>query len=157
MPKMSAGLLMFRLTPRGVEFLLAHPGGPMWKNKDKGAWTIPKGGLGPGEDPLEAAKREFYEETGIRADGPFLRLPTITQKSGKQVLAWAFRGDCDPLAIRSNECSVEWPPRSGKFIEVPEVDKVGFYSYEAACEKVNPAQIPLLDAVREACGGGTPG
>ncbi len=139
---------MFRTTPTGLEFLLAHPGGPMWKNHDAGIWTIPKGELHVNEDPLEAAKREFTEETGIQPQGPFTPLPAITQKSGKRVMAWAFRGDCDTSRIQSNTCSVEWPPHSGKLIQVPEVDRAEFFDYATACLKINPAQIPFLDAVR---------
>jgi predicted NUDIX family NTP pyrophosphohydrolase len=153
MAKTSAGLLMFRFHGAELEFLLAHPGGPFWKNKDSGAWTIPKGEINPGEDPLEAAKREFFEETGVRPEGPFSPLPSITQKNGKTVLAWAFKGDCDPRRLASNVCSMEWPPRSGKFIQVPEVDRAEFFPYEVARRKINPAQVPLLDAVRMAAPG----
>jgi len=146
--KTSAGLLMVRKGPTGPEFLLAHPGGPMWKRRDEGIWTVPKGELNDGEDPLDAAQREFFEEIGIRAEGPFFRLPEITQKSGKHVIAWAFAGDCDPAQARSNMCNVEWPPRSGRMITVPEVDRAEFFEHAVACRKINPAQVPLLDAAR---------
>jgi len=139
---------MFRRAEAGLEFLLVHPGGPLWKSKDAGVWTIPKGEVHPGEDPLEAAKREFQEETGLTPAGPFSPLPAITQKSGKRVLAWAFCGNCDPAAIRSNSFSLEWPPRSGKYIEVPEVDRGEWLDYAAARVKINPAQVPFLNALR---------
>ena len=122
MPKLSAGLLMFRRRENAVEVFLVHPGGPYWSKKDAGAWTIPKGEYEEPEDPLEAAKREFEEETGIAPRGDFLPLGQIRQAGGKLVTAWAFEADCDASAIRSNTFSLEWPPRSGKMREFPEVD-----------------------------------
>src|ERR1700733_2784319 len=123
MAKRSAGLLMFRVVEDEVEVFLVHPGGPIWAKKDKGSRTIPKGEYEPDEDPLVAARREFEEETGFRAAGKFLELGKSKQKSGKVVSAWAFQGDCDPDKLTSNTCVIEWPPRSGIQIEIPEVDR----------------------------------
>lgn len=142
--KESAGLLMFRRRDGAVEVLLAHPGGPFWKDRDAGAWTLPKGGIHPGEDPLDAAVREFREETGFAACGPFLPLGSITQLGGKLVHAWAFEGDCDPSALASVTCTTEWPPRSGLRIEVPEIDRCRFFSLEEARRAINVAQVALL-------------
>src|SRR6185295_3956677 len=122
MPKQSAGLLLFRERSGRLEVLLVHPGGPFWKNKDEGAWTIPKGEVCEGEELLACARREFQEETGIAPAGNFSALAPIRQKSGKIVHAWAFEGDCDPTKIQSNTITIEWPPRSGKRIQIPEVD-----------------------------------
>ena len=134
-----------------IEVLLAHPGGPFWQNKDHGAWTIPKGEHDEGEDPLSAARREFEEETGCRspADGPYVDLGEIRQKSGKAVRAWAFEGDFDPAALKSNTLPLQWPPKSGKYIIVPEVDCAGWFSAEEAKKKINPAQVELLERLIE--------
>jgi predicted NUDIX family NTP pyrophosphohydrolase len=148
--KQSAGLLMYRRTDRGVEVLLAHPGGPFWESRHEGAWTIPKGGIHDGEPPLETAQREFKEETGFDPCGPFLALGQITQRSGKVVAAWAFEGDCDPSAIVSMETTVEWPSRSGRRIVVPEIDRVQFFTIEEARGVINRAQAELLDRLIEA-------
>ena len=145
MPKISAGLLMYRLRENEPEFLLVHPGGPFFKNKDAGAWSIPKGETKPGEDPLAAAKREFEEELGFPAEGTFLELTPVQQKGGKIVRAWAFAGDCDPAQIRSNTFTIEWPPHSGKQEEFPEIDRAAFFKLEPAKEKINAAQAALLD------------
>lgn len=145
--KTSAGLLMYRRTGAGIEFLLAHPGGPFWKNKDAGVWTIPKGELEPGEEPLATAMREFKEELGIAAEGTFSTLQPIKQKSGKIVQAWAFEGDFDPTQIKSNTFSIEWPPRSGRMASFPEVDRAAFFGLDEAKTKINPAQIPFLEEV----------
>src|SRR5436190_1037143 len=115
MQKVSAGLLMYRVRETELEFLLAHPGGPFWKHRDAGAWTIPKGEIQDGEDPLAAAMREFEEEIGLKPSGSFVELTPIQQKGGKIVHAWAFEGDCDTAAVHSNSFQMEWPPRSGKF------------------------------------------
>lgn len=147
MAKESAGLLMFRVQAGRLEVLLAHPGGPFWKNKDAGAWTIPKGELAPGEDALSAAEREFREETGLQPSPPFIPLGKITQKSGKIVHAWAFQGNCVPGELRSNLIEIEWPPKSGTFIQIPEVDRHDYFPVFLAKEKVNPAQFPLLQAL----------
>lgn len=139
---------MFRVREGELEFLLAHPGGPFWKDRDAGAWTIPKGEIQEGEDPLAAAKREFEEEVGIKPEGQFIELTPITQKSGKIVHAWAFEGDCDTSCIRSNTFQMEWPPRSGKFIACPEVDRADFFRIAEARRKINSAQIALLEELR---------
>ena len=148
MPKISAGLLMYRVREGELEFLLAHPGGPFWKDRDAGAWTIPKGEIQAGEDPLAAARREFEEEIGIKPEGDFVVLNPITQKSGKIVHAWAFEGDCETTCIRSNTFQMEWPPRSGKFVTCPEVDRACFFRLAEARRKINPAQVPLLEELR---------
>jgi len=145
MLKISAGLLMYRRREGGLEFLLVHPGGPYFKNKDAGAWTIPKGETKPGEDPLAAAKREFEEELGFPPQGSFVELRPVQQKGGKVVHAWAFAGDCDPTQVRSNTFTMEWPPRSGKQEEFPEIDRAAFFNLSAAKEKINSAQAVLLD------------
>ena len=145
MAKISAGLLMYRIREGEPEFFLVHPGGPFWRNKDTGAWTIPKGELCEGEDELICAKREFEEETGFKPKPPFTKLKPVTQKGGKTVHAWAFEGDCDPAAIQSNTFKIELPPRSGKFVTFPEVDKAGFFRLNEAKTKINPAQAAFLD------------
>jgi len=147
MAKESAGLLMYRVRDGQLEFLLAHPGGPLWQNKDAGAWTIPKGELAPGEDPLNAAQREFEEELGFKPPGPFMELTPVKQKSGKIVRAWACEGDCDPGHCKSNMFKMEWPPRSGRQQEFPEVDRADFFPFEQARLKINPAQAKFLEEV----------
>jgi predicted NUDIX family NTP pyrophosphohydrolase len=149
MAKKSAGLLMFRRASGGVEVFLVHPGGPFWARKDEGAWSIPKGEYAPGEDPLETAKREFQEETGFQASGEFIPLSSLKQPSGKVISAWALEGDCDAASIRSNTFSMEWPPRSGKQQEFPEVDRAGWFTIPAAKEKVLRGQVPFLDELKE--------
>lgn len=144
MPKISAGLIMFRIRNDKPEVLLVHPGGPFWAKKDLGTWSIPKGEVAPGEDALETAKREFEEELGMKPEGTFQKLGTITQKGGKQVEAWAFEGDFDPAMIRSNTFQLEWPPRSGKMQEFPEVDRAAFFDMEDARRRINPGQIAVL-------------
>jgi len=148
MPKISAGLLMYRVRENELEFLLAHPGGPFWKDRDAGAWTIPKGEIQEGENPLAAAKREFEEEVGVKPQGDFIELTPITQKGGKVVHAWAIEGDCDTATIRSNTFQMEWPPRSGKFQACPEVDRAAFFRMDEARRKINPAQTALLEELR---------
>lgn len=145
----SAGLLLYRRQGDTVEVFLAHPGGPFWKNRDLGVWTIPKGLVEPGEEPLAAACREFAEETGIEPTGPFLPLGSVKQKGGKTVEAWAFAGDADPDAICCNTFRMEWPPRSGKFIEVPEIDRCGWFDPQTAKSKLNPAQAEFVDRLLE--------
>jgi predicted NUDIX family NTP pyrophosphohydrolase len=144
-PRVSAGLLMYRVCKGELQVLLAHPGGPFFKNKDEGAWTIPKGEGETDEDLLEAAKREFAEETGIKAGGPFVELTPIKQKAGKIVHAWAFAGDCDTGTICSNTFTMEWPPRSKRQMEFSEIDRAEFFDIATAKLKINPGQIPLLD------------
>ena len=146
--KRSAGLLLYRQDGRGIQVFLAHPGGPFWSRKDRGAWTIPKGEIGEGEDPLEAAKREFAEEIGIVLDGDFIPLQPVKQRGGKVVAAWAIEGDCDAAAIRSNVFSMEWPPKSGKLADFPEVDRAGWFTLDEAREKIIDGQLPLLDELR---------
>ena len=144
--KESAGLLLFRrLRGSPLEVLLGHPGGPFWATRDAGAWTIPKGGMHPGEALLATAIREFAEETGFEPAPPYIPLGYITQRGGKIVHAWAFEGDCDPACIVSVRASVEWPPRSGRTIEVPEIDRVAFFAIPEAKRAINVAQIELLD------------
>ena len=145
MPKQSAGLLMFRRGRGELQVLLVHPGGPFWKNKDLGAWTIPKGEHDAGEEALVAAAREFREETGIEPRGPFIALTPVKQSGGKVVAAWAFEGDSDAAAIRSNTFSLEWPRGSGRFQDFPEVDRAAWFSLDEARRKVLRGQVPLLE------------
>ena len=145
--KHSAGLLLYRRSGTRLEVFLVHPGGPFWAKKDAGAWTIPKGEINEGERPLDAARREVTEETGYAPPGPFLQLPTIRQKAGKEVAAWAAEFDCDPATLRSNLFSMEWPPRSGRMAEFPEVDRGQWFGLSEAREKLLPSQWPFLDAL----------
>ena len=138
---------MYRVREGLTEFLLVHPGGPFWKGKDAGAWTIPKGEIGEGEDALAAAKREFEEELGFHAEGELTELKPAKLKSGKIVRAWAFRGDCEPQHCKSNTFKIVWPPGSGRESEFPEVDQVRFFTFNEAKDKINPAQVPLLEQV----------
>ena len=147
----SAGLLLYRRRRGGTfEFFLGHPGGPFWKTRDAGAWTIPKGLVEPGEDLLTAARREFAEETGVEPGGPFISLGSIRQKAGKVVHAWAWEGDADPDAVTSNTMKAEWPRGSGQWLTFPEIDRCGWFSPNAAREKINPAQRELLDRLAAA-------
>jgi predicted NUDIX family NTP pyrophosphohydrolase len=141
----SAGILLFRRRHGVLEIFLAHPGGPFWTNRDKGAWTIPKGGVEDGENALTSAIREFEEETGVHPTGPFLSLGSIRQKAGKTVQAWAWEGDADECAVTSNTTEIEWPRRSGRRITVPEVDRCGWFDPAAARAKLNPAQAEFVD------------
>jgi predicted NUDIX family NTP pyrophosphohydrolase len=143
--KMSAGILLYRLAANGCEVFLVHPGGPFWAKRDLGAWSVPKGEIGADEDLLEAAKREFFEETGQRIDGDFIELEPVRQASGKAVHAWAVEGDIDAASIASNTFSIEWPPKSGKTREFPEVDRAEWFPLAAAREKILAGQRPLLD------------
>ena len=147
--KQSAGILLYRFNQKDLEFFLVHPGGPFWKNKDLGAWSIPKGEFEDGEDPLKAAQREFEEETGQKIDGDFVKLNAVKLKSGKMVYAWAIEKDIDPKILLSNTIQIEWPPKSGKKIEIPEVDKGEWFSFDEAKEKINPAQASFLVQVIE--------
>lgn len=132
---------MYRVRDGLLEILLVHLGGPFWAKKDKGVWFLPKGEIAPAEDELSAAKREFEEETGLTPAGPFLALGSVKHKSGKVVTAWAFEGDCDPSALKSNTFTIEWPPRSGKQREFPEIDRAGFFTLDAAKNKMHPAEF----------------
>lgn len=147
--KRSAGLLMYRVRDRQGEVFLVHPGGPFWAKKDLGAWSICKGEYVDGELPLEAAKREFQEETGFVARGDFLDLGAVQQAGGKLVSAWAFAGDCDPAKLVSNRCQVEWPPRSGRTIEIAEVDRGGWFSFNEAKQRIMKSQTPFLDRLAQ--------
>lgn len=145
MAKLSAGLLMYRFRDNTLEVFIVHPGGPFWKGKDDGAWSIPKGEYEEGEDPLEAAKREFMEETGIVANGLFKPLSTLKQPSGKKITAWAYEGDCDPSLVKSNTFTIEWPPRSGKQAEFPEIDKAAWFAVSVARQKLLKGQVGFID------------
>ena len=136
---------MYRRGGGALQVLLVHPGGPFFRHKDEGAWSIPKGEVEPGEAPLAAAVREFGEEIGVTPTGPFLALTPVRQKGGKVVHAWAFEGDCDPAAITCNTVTIEWPPRSGRHVEFPEVDRAGFFGVAEARRKINAGQVPLVD------------
>jgi predicted NUDIX family NTP pyrophosphohydrolase len=146
--KRSAGLLLYRKRAGNLEVFLVHPGGPFWAKKDAGAWTIPKGEIGADEDPLAAARRETEEETGFMPEGEFIELPAVRQKAGKLVHAWAIEADCDPAQLRSNAFSMQWPPRSGKMAEFPEVDRGAWFGMEEARVRLLESQHPLLDALR---------
>lgn len=142
----SAGILLFRRQDGGIEVLLAHQGGPFWTNKDAGHWTIPKGEVEPGEAWIDVARREFAEETGFELQiNEDLPLGEITQKSGKTVLAWAVEGDLDPAQARSNTFSIEWPPRSGRQQDFPEIDRVEWFGLEEARRRLKPAQVPFIE------------
>ena len=149
MAKRSAGILMYRRREGKLQVFLGHPGGPFWAKKDAGAWSIPKGEIDEGEDPLAAAKREFAEETGLRPDGELVALAPIRQKGGKVVLAWAIEGDCDARAIKSNVFSMEWPPKSGKMAEFPEIDRAEWFSLDEARRRINPGQLPFIEELQE--------
>jgi predicted NUDIX family NTP pyrophosphohydrolase len=153
MAKRSAGILLFRRRQGGLEVLLVHPGGPFWAKKDAGAWSIPKGEYADGEDPLACALREFHEETGTRIGGEvLLDLGSVEQRGGKVVTAWAAEGDLDPAEVRSNTFSMEWPPRSGRRQDFPEVDRAEWFAPDAARQKLLPAQTPLFDRLLAAVG-----
>jgi len=145
----SAGILMYHQHDAGMAVLLVHPGGPFWRNRDLGAWSVPKGELGDGEDPETAARREFAEELGIEARGPLQPLGQVRQSSRKLVQAYALEGELDVTSIRSNEIPIEWPPRSGRTILVPEVDRAEWFTLPLAREKILPGQRPLLDRLEE--------
>ena len=140
---------MYRRAGPGLELLLVHPGGPFWKKRDAGAWSIPKGEYAPGEEPLAVAVREFEEETGAKLLGEFQLLGELVQKGGKIVAAWAMEGDLDPATIRSNTFEIEWPPKSGRKATFPEVDRAGWFSPEEAREKILPSQSPFIARLEE--------
>ncbi|HEX2370244.1 MAG TPA: NUDIX domain-containing protein [Acidimicrobiia bacterium] len=142
----SSGLLVYRVGSGEVEVLLAHPGGPFWQKRDEGAWSVVKGEIADGEDPLSAARREFEEETGLTPpSGPATPLGSITQKAGKVVEVWAVEGVVDPDSVVPGTFRMEWPPRSGRFADFPEVDRVAWFDPNSARNKLNPAQVELLD------------
>jgi predicted NUDIX family NTP pyrophosphohydrolase len=149
MASMSAGILMYRHGDGGLDVLLVHPGGPFWRNRDLGAWSIPKGELNDGEDPEEAARREFAEELGSAATGRLRPLGQVRQRGGKIVLAYALEGTLDADAVRSNEISIEWPPRSGRTIPIPEIDRAEWFPLALAQEKILLSQQPFLDRLGE--------
>ena len=144
MAEKSAGLLVYRRTASGVEFLLAHPGGPYWAKRDDGAWSIPKGLIDQGEETLAAARREFEEEVGQAVEGEFAPLAALRQKSGKLVHAWMVEADLDLADFRSNLFEMEWPPRSGRLQAFPEIDRVGWFAPEAALVKILPGQAGFI-------------
>jgi len=149
MSKHSAGLLIYRRRANALQVLLVHPGGPFWAKKDAGVWSIPKGEYADPEIPLDVATREFHEETGYTASGPFVALGTVTQSGGKIVTAWACEGDYDASAIRSNTFVMEWPPKSGIQREFPEVDRAGWFTLDEAIKKILPAQREFLDRLQK--------
>jgi len=152
----SAGILLHRQHGDGLEVLLVHPGGPAWSKRDAGAWSIPKGEYTDGEDPLAAARREFEEELGTPPpDAEAEDLGEIRQRSGKRVHGWALPGNLDVSTVVSNTTQFEWPPRSGRIIEIPEVDRAEWFGLQAAREKINAGQVPLLDRLEELLGGST--
>jgi predicted NUDIX family NTP pyrophosphohydrolase len=152
MAKQSAGLLIYRRRERGIEVFLVHPGGPFWQKKDLGAWSIPKGELAPGDNPLEVAIRELHEETGMTVQGEFAPLSAVKQRGGKTVHAWLVAGDFDPANVKSNSFSMEWPPRSGKMQEFPEVDRGEWFTFDVARQRILIAQQPLLDEAQSRLG-----
>jgi predicted NUDIX family NTP pyrophosphohydrolase len=141
----SAGILLFRRRPSGPEVLLVHPGGPFWARRDEGAWSIPKGEHDEGEDPLDCARREFEEETGTAPPAEVIELGEIRQRGGKRVTAWAAEGDLDSDAVRSNTFEIEWPPRSGRRQEFPEIDRAAWFGADEARRRLLPAQAELVD------------
>jgi predicted NUDIX family NTP pyrophosphohydrolase len=151
MPKRSAGLLLFRRSTH-FELLLVHPGGPFWARKDDGAWSLPKGEYSSDENPLEAAKREFQEETGISLDGDFLPLGELRQPGGKLITAWAIEKDVDSTLVKSNLFSMEWPPKSGKMQEFPEVDRAAWFPISQARSKLLKGQVAFIDRLAERLG-----
>ena len=152
MPKVSAGVLLYRTREADVQVLLVHPGGPFWAKKDDGAWSIPKGLADEGEDLQAAARREFFEETGALVAGAFTDLGAHKQPGGKTVVAFACEGDIDPGSLRSNVFTMEWPPRSGRTAEFPEVDRAGWFSLDEAVKKVTKGQRPIIAALAEKLG-----
>jgi len=151
-PKRSAGLLLYRSRNGSVEVFLVHPGGPFWAKKDLGAWSIPKGEYADNEDPLLAAQREFEEETGFPAPQNALDLGEVKQAGGKFVTAWAAEGDCDPEKLVSNQCQIEWPPRSGRMVDIPEVDRGAWFSVSEARERILKSQQPFVERLVQLMG-----
>ena len=152
MARKSAGILLYRIKKPHLEVFLVHPGGPFWAKKEEGAWSIPKGEFEDNEDALNAAKREFEEETGIAISGEFIPLQPVKQKSGKLVYAWAIEGDIDPATIKSNEFEMEWPPKSGKKKNFPEIDKAGWFDLNEAEQKIISGQSALIKELKTRLG-----
>ena len=150
--KLSAGILLYRKRDGEIEVFLVHPGGPFWAKKNDGAWSIPKGEYVEGEDPLTVAKREFQEETGCQVSGDGLALAPLKQPSGKVIAAWAVEGEIDPASIQSNTFSIEWPPKSGKLREFPEVDRAIWCDLVSAHKKLLSGQRPFLDQLQQLLG-----
>lgn len=148
MPKQSAGLLIYHFSNSNLELFLVHPGGPFWSKKDLGAWSIPKGEFSE-EEPLSVAKREFEEETGFKIEGDFIPLTPVKQPSGKIVYAWAIEFECDPSSIKSNTFTIEWPPKSGKYEEFPEIDRAQWFTINEAKGKILKGQIGLIEELIE--------
>jgi predicted NUDIX family NTP pyrophosphohydrolase len=144
----SAGIVLYRRRERQLQVLLVHMGGPFWAKKDQGAWSIPKGEYGADEEPLQAARREFQEETGASVYGPFLALQPIRQRNGKTVMAWASEGEFDPAQLKSNLFTLEWPPRSGRMQQFPEVDRAAWFSLSEACARIIAGQEALLEQLQ---------
>jgi predicted NUDIX family NTP pyrophosphohydrolase len=149
MLKQSAGILLYRMTDKQPQVFLVHPGGPFFRKKDEGAWSVPKGEYVDGEEPLSAAQREFEEETGQTIKGNFIKLQPVKQKSGKVVQAWAVEGDIDHDAIKSNLFEIEWPPKSGKRVSFPEIDRAGWFTIEIAKQKIIPGQVGLIEELEK--------
>jgi predicted NUDIX family NTP pyrophosphohydrolase len=145
MPKISAGILMYRYGDAGMEVLLVHPGGPFWRNRDLGAWSIPKGEFQESENPESAARREFAEELGVELKGRLEPLGQLRQRGGKTVIAYASKGTLDVAKVRSNEIPIEWPPRTGRIIYIPEIDRAAWFELPLAREKILASQLPFLD------------
>jgi predicted NUDIX family NTP pyrophosphohydrolase len=157
MAKMSTGLLVHRRRGGRLEVFLVHPGGPFWAKKDLGAWSIPKGECDPEENPFRAAKREFHEETGLSIEGNFRPLRAAKQPGGKTVVAWAVEGDLDPATIKSNTFSMEWPPRSGRQQEFPEIDRAAWFEIDEAKQRILKGQVALLEELERMPARGNPG
>lgn len=153
MARRSAGILLHRTSDDHLEVLLVHPGGPFWRNRDVGAWQIPKGLVEPGEDDEEAARREVGEELGVHVDGPLLPLGEIVQASGKTVVAFAAERDVDPATVVSNTIEIDWPPRSGRRLEIPEIDEARWFGLDDARHRILPRQAPLIDRLAASLGG----
>jgi predicted NUDIX family NTP pyrophosphohydrolase len=151
MAAQSAGIMMYNRRGGELRILLVHPGGPFWRNKDEGSWSIPKGEYSPDEEPEAAARRELAEELGHAADGPMQPLGEVKQRGGKRVVAFALEGDLDPASIRSNEFQLEWPPGSGRIQSYPEVDRAEWFSLADAARKILAGQLPFLDRLVELC------
>jgi predicted NUDIX family NTP pyrophosphohydrolase len=149
----SAGLILYKREAGALRVLLAHPGGPFWAKKDRGAWSIPKGLVESGEEPLDAAIREFREETGFGAEGSYLPLGEVAQRGGKRVEAWAVEGDCDPASIKPGMFEMEWPPRSGRMAQFPEIDRIAWFTLAEARERILAAQLPFIDRLEEKLNG----